>query len=410
MNTLVKSAEALQSELVNHRQYFHRNPEVGLNLPITSEYVFKTLEEMGCKPQRITDSGIVVVLGKGTIDKTILIRGDMDALKIKEEADCLYKSENGNMHACGHDMHTTMLLGAAKLLKERENEIEGYVKLMFQPAEETMEGAHSMIEAGVLQNPRVDAAMMIHVMSGMPFPVGTIMVSGTGPTMAGCDWFKITIKGKGAHGAMPQTGVDPLNIMAHIYLGLQEIISREVDTTDTAVLTVGVMEGGTINNVIPDKAELRGTLRTFTKKNRDFIVNRIQEVAEGIAKTYRAEATIEFSNHAPAFISDAKSVEFAKEFLAEYFGEKSFIPMDLIMPGSKGMGSEDFAFISQEVPSITIMIGAGNSNDGYIYPMHHPKVFFDEAVLSKGAAVYAGYAIEWLKKINRLFESDIIGG
>lgn len=398
MNLLVKSAETLQDELIKHRHYIHGNPEIGLNLPLTSDYVFKTLEAMGCKPQRIIDSGIVVIIGKGKVDKTVLLRADMDALNIKEETESEFKSINCNMHACGHDMHTTMLLGAAKLLKERENEIEGYVKLMFQPAEETMEGAKAMIDAGVLENPKVDTAMMIHVLTGMPLPTGVVIVAEPGPSAAGSDWYSITVKGKGTHGAMPNEGVDPLNVIAHIYLGLQEIISREIDPIDNSVLTVGVMQGGTVNNIIPDKAELRGSLRTFNKKSRDFIVNRIKEVAEGIAKSFRAEAVIEMSNYGPPVVNDAKTVAFTKEFLTEYFGEKSFIPSSQLLPGGRTMTSEDFSFITQEVPSIQLIIGAGNSLNGYIYPMHHPKAVFDESVLSKGAAVYAGYAIEWLKK------------
>ncbi|ADL53009.1 M20 metallopeptidase family protein [Clostridium cellulovorans] len=398
MNSLIKDAEALQAELVKHRRFLHQNPEIGFDLTITSEYVFKTLEAMGCKPERIVGSGIRVLIGKGTVDKTILIRADMDALNIEEEAEVQFKSKNGNMHACGHDFHTTMLLGAAKLLKQREAEIEGYVKLMFQPAEETIYGATSMIEAGILENPTVDAAMMIHVSVGSPIAKGTVLVAEPGASMAGSDWFKVTIKGEGAHGAMPQTGVDPLNVMVHVYLGLQEIISREIDNLDNTVLTVGTMQGGTVNNVIPDKAELRGSLRTFSKNNRDFIIKRIREVAEGIAKAYRAEAIVEMSNYTPALMNDAKNVAVAREFLSKYFGVDSFIPMGELTPGGKNMISEDFAFISQEVPSVQLFLCAGNSEEGYIYPIHHPKAIFDETVLSKGAAVYAGYAIEWLKK------------
>lgn len=398
MNSLLIDADALQEELVNHRNYLHQNPEVGLHLPITSGYVFKTLESMGCNPQKVTDSGIVAVIGKGTIDKTVLLRADMDALNIKEEADFDKKSENGNMHACGHDFHTTMLLGAAKLLKDREDELEGYVKLMFQPGEEIFEGAKEMIEAGVLKNPTVNAAMGIHVSTGVPFPAGGVIVPEAGPSMAGADWFKITVKGKGCHGAMPHTGVDPLNVIAHIYFGLQEIISREIVALDTAVLTVGVMQGGSVNNVVPETAELRGTLRTFTESNRSLIVQRIKEIAEGTAKTYRSEATVEFSNGTPALVNNPDSIAIAKEFLTEYFGENSFSTMGKLVPGGKVMGSEDFAFVSQEVPTIQLTFGAGNSKNGCIYPLHHPKALFDDSVLSKGAVVYAGYAIEWLKK------------
>lgn len=398
MISFLKDAEALQTELVKHRRYLHQNAEVGLNLPITSEYVFKTLKSMGCNPRKITDSGIEVIIGTGTISKTVLLRADMDGLKITEEAELDFKSKNGNMHACGHELHTSMLLGAAKLLKDRENELIGYVKLMFQPAEENLLGAKEMIDAGILQDPKVDNAMALHVASGIPLSVGTIVVPESGPSMAGADWFKIVVKGKGCHGAMPHTGVDPLNVIANIYFGLQEIISREIDCLDNAVLTVGVMQGGTINNVIPDTAELRGNLRTFTKKNREYIIQRIKDVAEGIAKTYRAEAYIEISNTTPSLVNDADAVLSAKNFFTEHLGEKSFVSLEEIFPSGKAMGTEDFAFVSQEVPTVYCMIGAGDSRDGYHYPMHNPKTIFDEAVLSKGAAVYAGYAIDWLYK------------
>lgn len=398
MNSILQDAETIQADLVDHRRYLHHNPETGLHLPVTSEYVFKALEAMGCHPKRITDSGIVALIGKGVIDKTILLRADMDALKITEEADIEYRSVNGNMHACGHDFHMTMLLGAAKLLKSREHELEGYVKLMFQPAEETFEGAKEMIEAGILQNPKVDAAMGIHVATGVPLPAGIVIVPEAGPSMAGADWFKITVKGKGCHGAMPYTGVDPLNVIANIYFALQELISREVDALDTAVLTVGFMRGGSVNNVIPETAELGGTLRTFTKKNREFIVQRVREVAEGMATTYRAEATVEFSNGTPSLVNDPASVLFAKEYLADYFGEHSFLTAGMVIPGGKAMGSEDFAFVSQEVPTIQLTFGAGDSQKGCIHPLHHPKAMFEESVLARGAALFAGYAVEWLKR------------
>lgn len=257
---MYQEALAIKNEIVENRKHFHQNPELGLELPMTAAYVEEKLKEMGYEPKRIGDCGIVAIAGKKE-GKCFLIRGDMDALPVEEMADVDYKSTNGKMHACGHDCHTANMLGAAKLLKEHEDEIEGKVKLMFQPAEETMDGAKMMVEGGVLENPKVDAALGAHVFTNMDLPVGTVLMSGTDSKMAAVDWFTIKITGKGCHGAMPNDGIDPLNVMAHIHIALQAINARMMDPSDNIVLTIGQMHGGHTSNVIPSDAEMSGTIR-----------------------------------------------------------------------------------------------------------------------------------------------------
>ncbi len=392
MKKMVAAAKGLQEDIVAYRRVLHKNPEIGMELSVTTAFVKNELKKMGYEPQEICQSGLVATVGGKKPGKVILLRADMDALPVMEETDETFKSSNGNMHACGHDFHTAMLLGAAKLLKQREDEIEGTVKLMFQPGEETLQGAKAMIEAGVLDNPKVDAAVMLHVVTGFPVPSGMIILPEAGPGTTASDWFEIEIQGKGGHGAMPNTAVDPLIVLSHIHTSLQSIISREIASTDSAVVTVGMMKGGTSANIIPDRAQMSGTIRTFTKMNREFVIERIKAIAEGIARTFRAEAKVNIIKGCPSMVNDQSVINSAKEALIESFGEQA------IIKGGKTVASEDFSFISNEVPSLLLNVAVGNIEDGYTYPMHHPKARFDEAQLYKGAAAYANIALHWLSQ------------
>lgn len=399
MKNILKDSKALQNSIVAHRRYIHKNAEVNMDLPLTTKYVMNKLKEMGYEPKEICKAGIVAIAGGKKPGKTFLLRADMDALPIKEETDLPFKSENGNMHACGHDMHTAMLLGAAKLLKNHEDEIEGSVKLMFQPAEETTKGAKSMIEAGVLENPKVDAAMMLHVFTGIPAPAGLTLIPNAGVGTSAADIFTIKVHGKGGHGAMPNVTVDPLNILSHIHIALQAINARELPSGDNAVLTVGIINGGDAANVIPDTASLSGTIRTYSKENREFIKKRIEEISKGIAATFRGSAEIEYPMECPSTINDGKLVE----QYAEY--NKMLLEPDFIVSTSdfaggllaKMAGSEDFAYLSELVPSVMGLLSASSKDGTFKYPQHHPKAFFSEEPLYIGAAMYANTAIEWLK-------------
>lgn len=406
----MKSKEILQEannqseKIIANRRYLHTHAETGFDLTETISYVKNELISMGCTPVDCGKSGIVTLIGGQKNGKTFLLRADMDALPIEEEADVTFRSQTGKMHACGHDMHTSMLLGAARILKAHESEIEGTIKLMFQPAEEIFEGSSDMIQSGLLKNPDVDAALMIHVMAGLPFEPGTVVISSPGVSAPAADYFEIRIQGKGCHGSMPNTGVDPINVAAHILIALQEINARELALMDKAVLTIGTINAGVAANVIPDTAVMGGTLRTYDEDVRDTIKTRMSEIVSGIASTFRAEAEVVFGSGCPTLVNDQSLSSCAENYLKELLGqEKAFTSEQLQAmsgPGksSKTAGSEDFAYVSHEVPSIMIALAAGQPEKGYCYPQHHPKVKFDETALSTGSAVYAYTAMKWLEE------------
>lgn len=398
MKSLLQEAKTIQETLVKHRRYLHENAEIEMDLPVTTEYVKTELKAMGYEPIEICPSGIVAMAGKKETGKTFLLRADMDALPMEEEADVPYRSKTGNMHACGHDLHTAMLLGAARLLKDHEDEIDGQVKLMFQPAEEIMEGARAMVEAGVLENPKVDAAMMLHAITGYPIPEGLVVTMGAGTIAAANDWFRITVQGAGSHGAMPQMGVDPLNALTHIYLGLQSINAREVDPGDVVVVTVGEMHGGYTGNIIPDTAFMQGTIRTYSAETRSFTKERVETIAKTIAQSFRTEALVDFLRGCPCNENDGALLEKLNEITMEFLGEGKFIDASAFFGGSKVTATEDFAYVAEKVPSVIMAIGAGSLENGLNNPQHHPKAVFDDSILYIGAGVYANCAMEWLKK------------
>lgn len=401
---LWEEAAKLQETLVTDRRYLHAHAETGFDLKDTLAFVKKELQEMGYEPVECGKAGLVALAGGKKPGKVFLIRGDMDALPIQEQADVDFACPNGRMHACGHDMHTTMMLGAARLLKEHEDEIQGTVKLMFQPSEETFEGSKDMIASGLLENPKVDAALMIHVMAGMPFEAGTVVVSSPGVSAPAADYFEITVRGKGCHGSMPNTGVDPLNAAAHILIALQEIHARELAMGDQAVLTIGTMNAGTAANVIPDSVVMGGSLRTFDEDTSSFMKERLIQIAEGIAKAFRAEAEVTFGSGCPTLVNDKALAVCAEKYVKELMGKgRAFSAEELNAmsngeKSSKTAGSEDFAYVSQEVPSIMLALAAGQPKKGYCYPQHHPMVKFDEDVLAGGSAVYAYTAMRWLEE------------
>ena len=399
---ILQEAKSMAQELIEKRRYLHENAETGFNLAKTLKFVETELINMGYNPIRCGKSGLIAIAGGKKEGKVFLIRGDMDALPIKEETDLDFASNNGCMHACGHDMHTAMMLGAAKILKKYENEINGTVKLMFQPAEEIFEGSQDMIENGLLNNPKVDAALMIHVMSNTPFKTGTVIVSSPGVSAPAADYFEIKIQGSGCHGSMPNTGVDPINVAAHILLALQEINARELSVTDKAVLTIGTLNSGNIANVIPDTAVMGGTVRTYNEETRKFIKTRMTEISEGIAKTFRAKAEVSFGSGCPTLVNDAELSNCMSKYTQELLGKEMAFTVEELnkMSGagqsSKSAGSEDFAYVSQKVPSIMLALAAGRPENGYNYPGHHPKVMFDEEALPFGSSIYAYTAMKWL--------------
>lgn len=399
-NKILSEAEALQTGLREIRRRLHQYPEVGFELPKTKALVKKELEEMGYTPKELGRAGIVAAAGGKKPGKTILLRADMDALPLQEEADVEYRSKNeGKMHGCGHDMHTAMLLGAARLLKDHEDEINGTVKLEFQPAEEIFQGSPDMIKSGLLEDPKVDAAAMIHVNAGMPLPSGTVIVAGGGITSTSCEQYHITVKGKGGHGSTPHEAIDPITAAAHIHIALQEINSRELEGNQFGIFTTGRFEAGKASNVIPDTAEMWGTIRTTDPENAvgELIKNRMVQISSGIGSAFRCEVTAEFYDFCPCMVIDPQLSADTLRYMRDIFGS-AVIDMAEVFGDKAGGGSEDFAFVSHLVPTVSMFLAAGSSRDGYVFGQHHPKVKFDDSVLYRGSAAYVQTALRWLNE------------
>ena len=396
---ILREAKALQEEIKSHRLWLHTHAETGFDLTETKPYVKSALMKMGYTVQECGKAGLVTTVGKPG-GKVLLLRADMDALPIAEEADVDFACQNGRMHACGHDMHTAMLLGAAKLLKAHESELDGMVKLMFQPAEEIFEGSKDMIASGVLENPRPDAALMIHVAAGMPLPAGTVVVSTPSVSAPAADYFTIRVHGKGCHGSAPQNGIDPLTAAAHILIALQEIHARELSASDEAVLTIGTFHAGEAGNVIPDTATMGGTIRTYDEKTRAYLKERITAIAKNVAEAFRAGAEVSFGSGCPTLVNDKRLSETVTGYLKDLLGANRAFTTAELSGGkpARGGGSADFAYVSHEVPSLMLALAAGEPSKGYVYPQHHPKVKFDESVLSTGAAVFVDCAINYLRE------------
>lgn len=379
-------AQELKDETIQNRRYFHTNAEVGLDLPKTKAYVMEKLKEYGLEPQEC-GYGVTATLGNG--GKTILLRADMDALPMAEESGLDFACTNGNAHTCGHDFHAAMLLTAAKMLKENEAELEGTVKFMFQPAEEIFQGCKNMIENGILDG--VDAAIGYHVSPGK-MPVGIYMYNNKTTMMYSVDGFKITVKGKGSHGAYPHIGVDPINIGVHIYLALEALIAREADPSKANVMTIGHFEAGTANNIIPETALLEGTLRTNNPDERKKLVARMKEVAAKTAEVYGGSVEIEMVSEVPPLICNPKLTDEVVGYMQELN-----IPGAMPYPGVEASASEDFASVAEKVPSVFMYLSAGYLDERGGYAAHNPKVQFNEDVCPIGSSCYAHCATQWLK-------------
>jgi hippurate hydrolase len=392
MVDLLVEAEALANQMKRDRRWLHQHPECGYDLPETSSYVFERLKSMGLSPQMlIPHSGVVATAGD-TNGPCYLLRADMDALPEPEQTDLPFASKNGRMHACGHDLHTAMLLGAAQLLKNHEGEYPGCVKLMFQPDEEASAdgqlGCRSMIDAGVLQNPRVLAASGCHVSPDVPcgevgaYP-GTVAYS--------VDDVDVTVTGKACHGAQTFAGIDPINVCCHIHLALQELLAREVDPAETVVLSIGMIDGGSSANTIPDTCHMLGTLRTFDEESHRRLSRRIRSICECTAEAFGATATVRFLRPAPTVYNDPELVE---ELSAAHTAGTGRKVRRMSSPFS---GSDDFGELSHEVPSAYFMLGA-LPDDAPATSLHDPRIVFDESVMPLGAAMHASMAWGWLAR------------
>lgn len=390
MNTFLSQAQAIGDALISNRRTLHRFAETGFDLPQTTAFVKAELTEMGLEPKDVGRAGVSCLIGDPEKGKTILLRCDMDALPMEEQSGLPFAAENGHCHSCGHDFHTAMLLGAARLLKTREAVLCGAVKLAFQPAEEILAGAVDLIEKGILENPKVDAALALHMATGSEQSALGKLYYAKGPVAFSGDAVKITIFGRDAHGSKAETGVDAINVAAHVVIALQEIISREISCRDNSVILVGKISGGTTCNTVAGKAELEVSVRTTTTEKRAFLKRRIQEVAQGVAATFRASAEVTFVYGIAPMVTDAALSEQLATRAAEVLGEEN------VICAPPNTGTEDFSAFSERVPSAYFSVGSGSIAQGHTLTLHNPKIVLDESCLPIGAAVYAGCAFGFL--------------
>ncbi len=378
----VSEAKKIEKEIITWRRDFHMHPELGYEEERTSKIVEEHLRGWGYSIKRV-GAGIIAEIGDG--EKTIALRADMDALPIQEENDVSYKSKiPGKMHACGHDAHTAMLLGAGKIIAEHVEEFNGRVRLIFQPAEEGGNGAVKMIEGGALEG--VDAIFGFHVW--MDLPSGLIGIR-EGPFLAGAGIFGGKVIGKGGHGASPHETVDPIPITAEAILALQTVTSRNVPPIETGVVSVTSIHGGTAFNVIPEEVEFKGTFRFFKPEIGELIQSRMREILEGVTKAHGAKYEISIEELTPPTINSKEMVDFARSVAQKYGLRYGDVPPT--------MGAEDFSFYLQKIPGAFLALGIYNDEKGIVHPHHHPKFDVDEDVLYLGTAMEVALALEFLR-------------
>ncbi len=390
--TLLDDIEEIMPGVIADRRWLHEHPELSFHEVETARFVAERLQGLGIEDVRtgIGGNGVTGLIRGGRGDGHVLmVRADMDALTILEENSAKYVSQNpGVMHACGHDAHTAMLLGLTRILLDRKAEFAGTVKLLFQPAEEMHPGgAIGMIRDGALEDPHVDASLGLHVQSGTE--AGLIGIR-PGLGSANSDRFKITIQGKGGHASRPDAAVDPVVIGSHIVTAFQTLVSRETDPLEPAVVSTTMLQAGEAFNVIPDTAEMRGTVRTFNQDVREHIAIRLPEIAEGIADALGGSANATYMRGYPSIQNDPAMVEIVRAAAIAAVGEVN------VFEPPVGLGGEDYSYFSLEVPSCFFYVGVGNEERGITWGHHHPKFDIEEEGMTAGLATMAGAVISYL--------------
>ncbi len=391
---LREEAEAMRDRLVAVRRDLHQHPELAFQEARTAAIVANRLRELGYEVQTgVGKTGVVGVLEGGqpmNRPLTLLLRFDMDALPIQEAVDVPFKSQHdGKMHACGHDAHTAIGLGVAELLARHRPWWGGVAKFVFQPAEEIVAGALAMIRDGALENPKPDRVLSMHVWATEE--VGIIGMT-DGPTLAASGAYRIAVRGRGAHGASPHLGADPVVAAAHIITALQTIISRNVDPLDQGVVTVGSIHGGTAPNIIPDLVEMQGTIRAFRDDVMQLLRERIRQIAENVAQALGVAVDVTFSEAGtPATVNDPAMAQIVRQTAIELFGAER------VRSDYRTMGAEDCAFFLQAAPGAYVFIGAGNKAKGMTEPHHSPRFQIDEDVLPMSAALLTASAMRMLE-------------
>ncbi|MFH7241520.1 MAG: M20 family metallopeptidase [Spirulina sp.] len=375
--------QALRPDLVAWRRHLHQRPELGFRENLTAAFIQQQLTDWGIPHQTgIAKTGIVAVIESGQPGPVLGIRADMDALPIHEENQVPYRSQHdGVMHACGHDGHVAIALGTVRYLSQHRDQWRGTVKVIFQPAEEGPGGAKPMIEAGALKNPDVEAIIGLHLWNNLP--LGTVGVR-NGPLMAATELFKITVQGKGGHGALPHQTVDSIVVGAQLVNALQTIVARNIDPIQSAVVSIGKFHSGHAPNVIADMAELAGTVRYFDPRYADYFAPRIEQIVAGICQSQGATYQLDYQALYPPVVNDAAMAELVRSVALAVVETPAGV-----VPDCHTMGGEDMAFFLQEVPGCYFFLGSANVDQALAYPHHHPRFDFDETALSLGVEMFA---------------------
>ena len=391
MTTLVADAEALLPDLVTLRRAIHQDPELGLHNPRTAAKIRAALAGLPLEwREGPSTSGLVATLRGGANGRTVLLRGDSDALPMQEDTGLDFSSKTpGAMHACGHDSHVAMLVGAARILSARRDELAGSVSFMFQPGEEGHHGARFMLEDGLL-DPLPDAAFALHIMPNAPHG---LVCGRAGPLMASADKIRVTVNGRGGHASMPHDALDPVPIAAEIILAIHTWITRNVSIADPAVVTIGELKAGSTDNVIPETAMLFGTIRTLSARQRSAVQAGLKRLAEGIADAHGASATVAFQQGFPVTVCDADAVAFGERTVRALLGDEAWVTL-----GSPMMGAEDFSYVLEKVPGAMFFLGASHEGADWrsCCALHSNRMVLDEAVMARGAAVHAALATRFL--------------
>lgn len=393
---LMNEAQELKDLLVALRRDFHENPELGFEEWRTSGKIKEFLTNEGIEYRETAKTGVCGII-KGTLkddskkDRCIALRADIDGLPMDDKKTCSYSSKvKGRMHACGHDAHTTILLGAAKLLSRHRDKFSGTVKLLFEPAEETTGGAPIMIEEGVLENPRVEKIIGLHVEETLD--AGEIMIK-KGVVNAASNPFTIKIKGRGGHGAYPHMAVDPIVMASQVVLGLQTIVSREIKPVNPAVVTVGSINGGTAQNIIPDEVILKGVIRTMTLEDRAYAKERLREIATSICTAMRGECEIDIEESYPCLYNNSSVVDLVTEAAKEIIGSQNVKEQE-----APKLGVESFAYFALERDSAFYFLGARNEERNIIYSAHNSRFDIDENLLPIGVSIQCKAALNYLTR------------
>ena len=388
------AAEAEQQATIALRRAIHADPELGLNCSRTTE---KLKESLAGLPLTIRDSeatsGFVARLDGARPGRTVLLRGDMDALPIIEETGLDFASANaGQMHACGHDTHSAMLVSAARILCGRRDDIAGTILFMFQPGEEGMHGARYMIDEGLLDDPEPEAAFALHIFPNVP---GGVIACRAGAMLASADKVGAMIHGKGGHAAMPHDAVDPVPIACEAVLALQTYIARRTTFTDPAVLSVTRIAAGTTHNVIPDEVELLGTMRTLSDKTRAATREAFERIVTKVAEAHGATAGAWIEEGYPPTVNDPRAVALIRELAVDQFGDGAYLEMP-----APSMGAEDFSYVLQKVPGAMAFLGVApaEGDPAARAPLHNPGMMVDEAVLPRGVAMHCAFATRFLER------------